>query len=170
MDYTEEIEWFPKDYDDFEKTFGFSRYERQPIENGNFSVRTDINGTANIEDYDFFIEAHISNYDYGEELKKYEFEKNNEIYNLLLEEEGENTLISVYDQNNNEIVSINSKDIINQFENYNLTSEMIPVEDAYVKSENGKVAISILVQYIEADKNDEGYDFNAEIYIFIKVE
>ncbi|MBK5254076.1 MAG: DUF4153 domain-containing protein [Peptostreptococcaceae bacterium] len=171
MGYVDDIEWFPEDYDDFEKTFGFSRYEKELMHEGGFSLRTDMYGVTDISGYDYFVETHISNYDYGEEEPiKYKFEKNNEEFTLLEKDYKNDVILSLYDSENNELVSINSADIISQFENYSLNNETMPIEDAYVISENENGTIKILVQYIEADENDEGYGFNAEIYVFIKVE
>ena len=43
-------------------------------------------------------------------------------------------------------------------------------KDAYIISENEKGTINILIKYINGEKNDKGYNFNAEIYIFIRVK
>ncbi len=172
MGYAEEIEWMPKEYDEFEATFGFPQYEQEPMEDGYFSLGTDgLNDVVNIAGYDFLIETHISNFDYGEETpNKYEFEKNNKKYSALIEEKGNEVFISLNDSGNKEIVSMKNEEIIKKIETFNLTVDSISIKDAYIISENEKGTINILIKYINGEKNDKGYNFNAEIYIFIRVK
>ncbi len=177
MDYEDNIEWMPDEFDyyrDFDDVFGFSPY-REPVkysrDDGEYIyISTNMDEMVDISGYDWFVKTRVEFYEYDRGPDEYIFVDDGIEYRVVKETGEEDFSISVYDHNDMKIIDITSSEIIAKFEDYYLNSEMIPIEEAQVVSENDKGAIKVVVQYLDIYNSDDEYRYNAEIYLLVKIK
>lgn len=178
MDYFDDIEWIPEDfefYKDFEDVFGFPSYRASDgYSKGDgeyIYLNIDRNEIIDIEDYDWFIQTNMG---YSQQGKKsfieYDLINNGESYKILSDDINNDIRISLYDTEGYIITSIWGKDIISKFKDSKLQGKTLPLEDAILISENNKGTIKMVIRDIDIYTNTDNSRFNAEIYLFVKIK
>lgn len=174
MDYIGDLEWLPEDFDyykDFDDVFGFPSYVDIKRQGDYIYISTDMDGMIDISGYDWFVQTHVVFSEYDDRgPDEYLFVDDGVEYRVVKETNEEDFSISVYDSNDTKIIDITGSEIIAKFQDYYLKSEMIPIEEAQVVSENDKGAIKVVIQYIDIYDSDEEYRYNAEIYLLVKIK
>lgn len=179
MDYDENVEWMPEDFDyyrDFEDVFGFPPY-REPVnyydrdKEEYYRVYTDLDEIIDIGDFDRFTHTRIGIYDGEiEGPVDHDFEFSGKSYRILNEAVEGDYRMSLMDPEGEVIISINGQEIIDKFKDESLVYEPVSPEDATVVYENNRAAVKIIVKYLNVFGNDDDYDFNAEVYLFISIK
>ena len=171
MEYTKKIDWIPDNFDvyqDFKKTFGFSEYQKPDEHYQGVYLGTDRSTPINIKDFDTFVTINLSMNEKNNEEKIFEFEKEGKQYTMLKVFNKEQTL-KLIGENDQELISFNTQELYDRFSDYTATKELISVDEATFTKENQQAKISIVVQNISLEKQNQQYN-NAEIYLFVQIK
>ncbi len=171
MDYTEDISWL-SDYSrsyNFDKTFGFSRYENTREDYGTLFLYLDPEIMIDISGYDFLRSTNISAQ--GNQMREASFLKDGVSYALDYERAGGKTDL-VLKKPGEELIRFSVDDIFDRFhttEKVNYSDE-ISEEEAEFKVENERAILTLKVRTINIDYWQEGSNWYAELYLMIKIK
>jgi len=173
MGYTQKITWLPKDfkvYEDFSETFGFKEYQdsvdtdfKQPV-----YVNLDQSAPIPITGYDTFIQTDINMYDKQHNQKICVIEKDGKTYTLLKDFNKNRIDIKLKGENASDLFTFNTKEIYDKFYNYKAMKEQISVDEATFTKENDLVKLTIVVQNLNIDKQNDQYD--ALLLVFVQIK
>jgi hypothetical protein len=173
MGYSEDIIWLDKEFDyynDFGSIFGFmpyvSNYDREDKDINLYMKNDDL---IEITGYDFIIETFINYSDnIDSEAISYEIEKTGEIYNLNIN--NGDGIISLFDSNDNLIINVKADQIIKKYKDYGHSYMEISIDEAQLIFENEKAAVKMVIQHLDIYNVEENNDFDAGIYLMIKIK
>ncbi|WP_413299552.1 DUF4153 domain-containing protein [Bacillus sp. 1P10SD] len=173
MGYTKEIAWLPKDfkvYEDFTETFGFKEYQ-DPVDtdfNQPVYVNLDSSAPIPITGYDTFIQTDINIYDKQQNQKICVIKKDGKTYTLLKDFNKDRVDIKLKGENASDLFTFNTKEIYDKFYNYKAMKEQISVDEATFTKENDLVKITVVVQNLNIDKQNNQYD--AFLFVFVQIK
>jgi hypothetical protein len=173
MGYTKKITWLPKDfkvYEDFTETFGFKEYQDPVDADSNQPVYVSLDQSAPIPitGYDLFIQTDINMYDKQHNQKICVISKDGKTYTLLKDSNKDRVDIKLKGENKSDLITFNTKEIYDKFYNYKAMKEQISVEEATFTKENDLVKITIVVQNLNIDKQNNQYD--AFLLVFVQIK
>ncbi|MEH7440627.1 DUF4153 domain-containing protein [Neobacillus drentensis] len=173
MGYTKKITWLPKDfkvYEDFTETFGFKEYQDPVDADSNQPVYVSLDQSAPIPitGYDTFIQTDINTYDKQHNQKICVIEKDGKTYTLLKDFNKKRIDIKLKGENASDLFTFNTKEIYDKFYNYKAMKEQISVDEATFTKENDLVKITIVVQNLNIDKQNDQYD--AFLLVFVQIK
>ncbi|MDQ1146002.1 MFS family permease [Bacillus sp. SORGH_AS 510] len=173
MGYTKNISWLPKDfkvYEDFSETFGFKEYQepvdedfKQPV-----YVNLDPSTPISITGYDLFVQTDVNMYDKQQNQKICVIKKDEKSYTLMKNFNKNRIDIKVKSENGQELLTFNTKEIYDKFYNYQGMKEQISAEEATFTKENDLVKMTIVVQNLNIDKQNNQYD--ALLFVFVQIK
>jgi hypothetical protein len=173
MGYTKKITWLPKDfkvYEDFTETFGFKEYQDPVDADSNQPVYVSLDQSAPIPitGYDLFIQTDINMYDKQHNQKICVISKDGKTYTLLKDSNKDRVDIKLKGENKSDLITFNTKEIYDKFYNYKAMKEQISVEEATFTKENDLVKITVVVQNLNIDKQNDQYD--AFLLVFVQIK
>jgi hypothetical protein len=173
MGYTKKITWLPKDfkvYEDFTETFGFKEYQDPVDADSNQPVYVSLDQSAPIPitGYDTFIQTDINMYDKQHNQKICVIEKDGKTYTLLKDFNKNRIDIKLKGENASDLFTFNTKEIYDKFYNYKTMKEQISVDEATFTKENDLIKITIVVQNLNIDKQNDQYD--ALLFVFVQIK
>ncbi|SHI48935.1 protein of unknown function [Dethiosulfatibacter aminovorans DSM 17477] len=172
MDYTDDIEWLPEDfeyYEDFNDVFGFSPYEKMDRGDENeLHIWTDMN-IVDISGYDFFIQTHMGFFEDGKnDSDEHEFEKDGKSFSISQSYTDDDVRISLYDSAGREMVSLWGRDILDEFEDYEGYVEL-GLDEVYAIAENDQCALKAYIQRIDIYDRENPH-FDVDMYLLVKIK
>ncbi|MDR6123415.1 hypothetical protein QFZ87_003012 [Bacillus sp. SLBN-46] len=173
MGYTKKITWLPKDfkvYEDFTETFGFKEYQDPVDADSNQPVYVSLDQSAPIPitGYDLFIPTEINMYDKQHNQKICVISKDGKTYTLLKDFNKDRVDIKLKGENESDLFTFNTKEIYDKFYNYKAMKEQISVDEATFTKENDLVKITVVVQNLNIDKQNDQYD--AFLFVFVQIK
>lgn len=171
MEYTKKIDWLPDDfnaYEDFNATFGFNGFQepldsKQPVF---LSIQQP--SIIKITGFETFVQTDISMFDKSR-LEFGNFEKAGKKYTLVKDFNQDEPNLILMGENNREILSFNTQVIFDKFADFQSGKDMISVEDATFSKENAFAKMTIVVQNINIEgQNDQNN--NALLYVFVQIK
>lgn len=172
MEYTERIDWIPKEftfYEDFKDTFGFNEYELS--ENTSKFVNVYLNSwePIDIEGYDFFVRTSI-NYDENPEHEVNNIEKSGEIYTISNEKMQEQNVIVLRDHSEEDIIVFDTGEIFSRYLNYAIEKSEINMDQATFSVENDNAKMTIVVQNASMEASSNLTYQYADFFILVDIK
>lgn len=173
MDYTDKIEWLPKDfivYEDFKKTFGFNQYEVPMEFNQGVYLGLEQQRPVDIAGYDSFVyfNVHIPDNNITDNIC--DIEKSGKSYTLKKYTTNDKCDVYLTGENDKELVRFSTREIFDNFYNYNTSKGLISAEEATFSKENDLAKITFVVQNLNIDKNPNQTYYGADLYAFIMIK
>ncbi len=171
MNYTKEIKWLPDDfnaYEDFQTTFGFKEYQERVNFNQPIYLGLNQQSPIKITDSDIFVQMdlYLSNENGGGKIC--DFKKKGKVYTLLKEYNKDKKHLKLMGENDQELISFNTQNIYDKFYHYT-GKELISAEEATFAEENDRVKMTIVVQNVSIDKQNEQNN-NAHLFVFVHIK
>lgn len=173
MDYTDKIEWLPKDfiiYEDFKKTFGFNQYEAPRDFIPGVYVGLEQQSPINIIGYDSFVyfNVHIPDKNITDNIC--DIVKSGKNYTLKKYTTDTECNVYLEGENGKELIRFSVREIFDKFYNYNSGKGLITAEEATFSKENDIAKITFVVQNLNIDKNPHQTYYGADLYAFIMIK
>lgn len=174
MRYTEQIPWFPKNFDlynDFYKTFGFNMSDIDKNLSRTISVFFNPQNPVNIAGYDFLVRAGVGMPDKSMAPMKWEINKSGKTYTLSQEESNGQNLIVLKDKNGDELARFTIDDIFARYSKYTSDKSELTLEEALFTEENNMARLSVVVQNanINLMPNQTNYRY-ADFYLLVQIK
>ncbi len=172
MEYTDSIEWLPKDfviYEDFYTTFGFNEYDVPEKTNRYINVYLNTASPIDIAGYDVMTHAYF-NSDETTDSKICDIETAGKHYVLNKVKVKDNYDITLMDDKNQEMIRYPLDEIFSRFANYTQEKAQISNEEATFTTENEEVKLTLVVQ--DANMNvtfNQTYNY-ADLYILVQIK
>ena len=170
MDYTKSIDYLHPYYvsNDFEKTFGFSRYENNDQQYQSYYVSRDSKEPVLIAGNDYMIQLSIYNM---AEIAANSFEVDGVRYNLSVDNSDKNNQIILLEKEpGQEILRYEYNNLFTSFSGTGSNKELIPTEQLTFHQENEKAAMTIIANSISQSEWAEGKDKSADLMILIDIK
>lgn len=173
MDYTRKVDWLPDHFDvyrDFEKTFGFSQYDRGPggPDTKPIYLVVDQSSPINITGFDALMKVEI-NLKYGAE-GTFEIDKDGEVYTLMKEDQEGQIIFKLVREDNQELITFHTKQIYDRYKDYTAVGkDTISIDEATFTEENDHAKMAVVIQHVSIEKGNEEYN-NAELYVFVEIK
>ena len=170
MDYTRKLEYL-KSYTtsyDFEKTFGFSRYDYVDKDYRSYYYSRKTNEPIAITGYDTMLQMSIYNMT---EVPDYSFEVDGNQYTLQVDNtDKENRIILLKDALGSQVLRYEYNGLFTKFDGANSGKEQLPTEELTFKAENDQAAIAIIANSINLSEWADGKDKSADLILLIKIK
>jgi hypothetical protein len=170
MDYTKSIDYLHPYYVslDFDKTFGFSRYDNNDQQYQSYYISRDTKEPVLIAGNDYMIQMSIYNM---AELAANSFEVDGVRYNLRVDNSDKNNQIILLEKEpGQEILRYEYNNLFSSFSGTGSNKELIPTEQLTFRQENEKAAMTIIANSISQSEWAEGKDKSADLMILIDIK
>lgn len=173
MGYTKKISWLPKDfkvYEDFTETFGFKEYQEPMDEDFKQPVYVNLNPSSpiTITGYDTFVQTDINMYDKQHNQTICTIKKDGESYTLVKDFNKNRVDIKIKGEHGQDLLTFNTEELFDKFYNYQGVKEQISADEATFTKENDLVKLTIVVQNLSIEKENEHQD--AFIFVFVQIK
>jgi len=167
MNYLKDISWLSEysEHYNFEKIFGFSRYQDGEIRYKYVSLSRERTSGIVLEGYDYLAVVDANKGAYGPAA---EFEKDGRSFSLYMSTENNKQLISLQ-EGEKQLVSFDMAEIFARFaDEEESTSKSI--EELTFEAESESAAIKVIIEYFSFNALNEAEEYGGQLYILVKVK
>lgn len=173
MDYAGKTGILPEDFDayqDFQKTFGFSRYEQEYPAEMPVYLHLDERQPIGVSGYDILIPAYINVAGDSGAAKLGSFEKQGETYTLETDFSEGAASVRLLNGSGSILLSISLENIPKRFSGRSAGGkELISIEEATFTEQNDASALTIVARSVHIERSGERQSYGADIYILARV-
>ncbi len=180
MEYTKDIPYLGPDfnaYEDFYTTFGFYRYDDALYGRGAVNVNLNQQLPLMISGYDslIMVNTYFQENPQTPTLRTNTFVKNGVTYTFKHSGTPYPGSISVTDAAGQELINVDMKTVFDQFdtsvgEDYQLSKDAIPPEEATYTVENDRAAVSLIALHVYIEKSNTEQPYSGDFYVLIKIK
>ncbi len=170
MDYTKSIHYLQPYYTsgDFEKTFGFDRYNNASQEYQSFYVSRDTGEPIPVAGYDYMLQISIYNM---AELKANSFAVNGSNYHLRVDNADKNNQsILIEDEQGQELLRFDYNQMFSGFVGKGNKNEPISTSELTFRSENDKASMTVIANNLSQSEWEQGEDKSADLIILVDIK
>ncbi len=169
MNYTKDVEYLNSYYSsfDFEKTFGFTRYDYVDSDYKSYYYSRNTSEAISITGYDAMLQMSIYNM---AEVPDNSFEIESARYTLRIDNTNrDNKLILLENDQGVEVIRYEFNNLFTKFSGVDSGKEPLPTAQLTFRQENEQAAITIIANNISLSEWPEGNDKSADLILLIDI-